>query len=71
MTASKKKISKDNVIPSARAPGALTVCDGTTMIGGIVVRGSFFAFAADGILLGEFATQQEAMRAIPKAGSAT
>jgi outer membrane protein assembly factor BamB len=67
MTANKKKIPKDNVIPRASASGALTVIDGTVTVGSIVARdGSFFAFDADGILLGKYSTQGEAMRSIPE-----
>jgi hypothetical protein len=57
-----------SVIPSASSPGALTVCDGTVMVGTIIVRnGSFFAFDAIGIPIGEFETQREAVFSIPKA----
>ena len=53
-------------IPNAHVPEALAVTDGQDCIGHIVARdGSYFAFGADDILLGEFSTQREAMRAIP------
>jgi hypothetical protein len=53
-------------IPHAHAPEALAVTDGQDCIGHIVARdGSYFAFGADDILLGEFSTQREAMRALP------
>jgi hypothetical protein len=59
-------------IPSAHAPGALAVTDGSMFIGSIVTTdGSFFAFDATGVLVGEFATQRQAVRAIPKAGGAS
>jgi hypothetical protein len=58
-------------IPSANAPGALAVSDGSTFAGSIVAMdGAFFAFDADGILLGAFHTQRAAMRVIPKAADA-
>jgi hypothetical protein len=64
----RKRISKCNDIPHAHAPGALAVTDGGTCIGRIVVRdGSYFAFETDNVLVGEFATQREAMRALPAA----
>ena len=53
-------------IPSPLSPGALSVTDGATTVGTVVVRdGSYFAFDAEGVLIGEYATQQKAMRAIP------
>jgi hypothetical protein len=58
----RKKITD---IPNPHTPGALAVSDGTTCIGHIVHAGSYFAFDADDILIGEYATQREAMRAIP------
>ena len=59
-----KKIS----VPRVNAPGALSVTDGTIFIGRIVVQdGSYFAFSTDDSLLGEFATQSEAVRALPAA----
>ena len=58
----RKKIS----VPRVNA--ALAVTDGTTLIGHIVARdGSYFAFRPDDSLLGEFATQSEAVRALPAA----
>ncbi|MGC2081609.1 MAG: hypothetical protein WA728_37440 [Xanthobacteraceae bacterium] len=56
-------------IPSAHAPGALAVTDGTEFVGSIVAAdGSWFAFDRAGVLLGEFRAQRAAMRIIPKAG---
>ena len=54
-------------IPKADTPGALFVSDGTDPVGSIVViDSSYFAFDLEHILIGEFASQREAMRAIPK-----
>jgi hypothetical protein len=67
VTAVKKKISKRN-IPSASAPGALAVTDGTVAVGSIVERDrAFFAFNVDGVLLGTFSTQRMAVIALPRA----
>jgi len=64
MTRNKKFVG--NVIPSPRAAGALSVTDGGDTIGSIVIRGeSFFSFDADGVLLGEFDTQRDAVFAFP------
>ena len=64
----RKKISKRNDISSAPAADSLAVTDGTTWIGRIVVRdGFYFAFGTNNILVGEFATQREAMCALPAA----
>lgn len=55
-------------IPKATAAGALAVSDGMTARGSIVERdGSFFAFNADGVLVGEFPALRQAMRAVPPA----
>jgi hypothetical protein len=55
-----------NTAPHARAPGALSVYDGTTWVGSIAIRGDeFFAFNTAGNLLGSFKSQAEAMRSIP------
>jgi len=63
-----KKVSTRNYIPSARMAHALAVTDGGTCIGRIVAHdGSYFAFGTDVVLLGEFSTQREAMRALPAA----
>ncbi len=57
-------------IPNPHAPDSLAVTDGTTSIGRIVARdGSYFAFGTDNILLGEFATQGQAMHALPAASA--
>jgi hypothetical protein len=57
---------------STAAPDSLAVTDGTTLIGHIVARdGSYFAFRPDDSLLGEFATQGEAVRAFPAADAST
>jgi hypothetical protein len=46
------------------------VTDGGTCIGRIVVRdGSYFAFGADDILIGEFPSQREVMRVLPAANA--
>jgi hypothetical protein len=63
-----KKISTRNDIPSAHAPGALSIYDGQNLAGRIVVKdGSYFAFRADHVLVGEYTTQREATRALPAA----
>ena len=52
-------------IPNPNSPHALAVTDGTTTVGAIVPHdGSYFAFDVDDVLVGEYATQREAMRAI-------
>jgi hypothetical protein len=56
-------------IPNPRTPGALAVTDGTTCIGYIVHDDTYFAFDADNVLIGEYATQREAMRAMPAANT--
>ncbi len=54
--------------PNAHTPGAMFVTDGQEVAGSLVVRDrSFFAFGADGVLIGEFESQREAIHAIPKA----
>jgi hypothetical protein len=58
--------SKPPNIPSTHDRDALTVTDGTFLAGYICVReGGVFAFLPDGSLLGEYRTQQEAVRALP------
>jgi hypothetical protein len=55
-------------IPKANAPGALHVSDGADACGTIVERdGSFFTFDIDGVLVGEYPSQREAVRACPPA----
>jgi hypothetical protein len=65
------KMSKKRTdIPNPHAPGALAVTDGTTHIGSIVMHdGAYFAFGIDGVLVGEYATQGKAMRALPVANA--
>jgi hypothetical protein len=63
-----KKISKPNDIPNALMAHSLAVTDGGTCIGRIVAHdGSYFAFGTNNVLVGEFATQGQAMRALPAA----
>ena len=53
-------------IPNPRVANALRVADGTETVGFPVESdGAFFSFERDGVLIGEFATQRQAMRAIP------
>jgi hypothetical protein len=48
------------------AANALSVADGTVTVGFLVASdGSFFSFDRDGVLLGEYPTQRQAMRTIP------
>ncbi len=64
--ATRRKRRKSNGIPDPRAPGALTVTDGHEHVGTVVpCDGSFFAFGTDNVLIGEYRSQAEAMRAIP------
>jgi hypothetical protein len=52
-------------ISNPNSPHALAVTDGTTTVGAIVPHDeSYFAFDVDDVLVGEYATQREAMRAI-------
>jgi hypothetical protein len=55
------------MIPNLRTiAGALAVTDGAATAGYIVkLDGSYFAYSADQILIGEYSTQRAAMRAIP------
>jgi hypothetical protein len=54
-------------IPRADTPGALSVSDGSDTVGFIVaIDGSHFAFDVEHVLVGAYASQREAMRAIPK-----
>ncbi len=62
-----KMNKKRTDIPNPHAPGALAVTDGGTCIGYIVHAGAYFAFGADGVLVGEYDTQGKAMRALPAA----
>jgi hypothetical protein len=49
---------------------SLAVTDGNEFIGRVVLHdGSYFAIRPDGSQLGEFATQREAVCALPKASS--
>jgi hypothetical protein len=53
-------------IPHPHVANALSVTDGTETVGFLVASdGSFFSFDRDAVLIGEFATQRQAMRAIP------
>ena len=54
------------IIPNPRtANDALAVTDGAVTIGYIIERdGAFFAFDADGALIGEYATRTQAVRSI-------
>jgi hypothetical protein len=55
-----------NAIPSAQAPGFITVTDGTLTVGTIVERdGSHFAFNPDGQVIGEYPTRRRAIQALP------
>jgi hypothetical protein len=48
-------------------PGALSVSDGSETVGSIVtIKGSYFAFDVEHVFVGMYASQREAMRAIPK-----
>jgi hypothetical protein len=54
-----------SAIPKSNAPGVLTVTNGQITVGTIVARGgSHFAFLAAGVLIGEYRTRPEAMRAL-------
>ncbi len=55
------------MIPNPRTtPGALAVTDGHDTAGYVIEHdGSFFAYGADQILIGEFPTRRAAARAIP------
>jgi hypothetical protein len=59
------------IIPNPRtADDALAVTDGAITIGFIIARdGAFFAFDADGVLIGEYPTRRAAVRSIPAARS--
>ncbi len=53
-------------LPTARTSVALAVTDGHNTIGYVIEHdGSYFAYGADQILIGEFKTRREAVRAIP------
>ncbi len=55
-------------IPNPSSTAAKAVTDGHETAGYVIEHdGSYFAFDADAVLLGEFETQQQAMRSIPKA----
>ncbi len=57
---------RKEVIPDPNSPGALSVSDGTTRVGTVVERDhSWFSFGIDGVLIGEYASMREAMRAVP------
>jgi hypothetical protein len=55
------------MIPNPRTTvGALAVTDGHFTAGYVVkLDGSYFAYGADEVLIGEYSTQRAAMRAIP------
>jgi hypothetical protein len=54
-------------IPDPHTDSASAVTDGAVMVGRIVQQdGSFFAFDANFVLLGEYRTLRAAIRAIPK-----
>jgi hypothetical protein len=57
-----------SAIPNpSTAPDALSISDGHETIGYCIARdGSFFAFDVNFVLLGEFRSQREAVRSIPK-----
>jgi hypothetical protein len=58
-------------IPTATASDALRVFDGPSFVGRVVERDRcWFSFNADGILMGEFCSFREAVRAIPRRISA-
>jgi hypothetical protein len=51
---------------------SLSVADGTETVGFLVASDrSFFSFDRDGVLLGEYPTQRQAMRAIPASAGIT
>jgi hypothetical protein len=60
-------MTRKNGIPNPRtATNVLRVADSTQTVGFLVASdGSFFSFDRDGVLLGEFPAQRQAMRAIP------
>jgi hypothetical protein len=61
---------KKSNLPSAHAPGALSVTDGTEFVGTIVKHsGEYFSFDPTGVLVGEYPTQAAAMRSLPRASS--
>ena len=63
----RNKTSKSD-IPNSRAETALAVTDGGDCIGRIVEHGGvYFAFGTNDALIGAFATQREAMCALPPA----
>jgi hypothetical protein len=54
-------------IPNLRTANALSVTDSGVTVGFLIKSESaFFSFDRDGVLIGEFKTQREAMRALPK-----
>jgi hypothetical protein len=60
----KKSFKANDHIPRASAPNALSLYDGTNMVGTIVAHdGAFFVFDPAGILIGEYESQREAMLA--------
>jgi len=71
MTNTRTSAAAQAVAPKARTPkatdaSALSVCDGTDCVGHLVEHGGkFFAFDLTDKLIGKFATQREAMCAIP------
>jgi hypothetical protein len=56
-----------NGIPRATASDAMRVFQDQNFIGCVIERdGSWFSFDADGILIGEFRSFRESVRAIPR-----
>jgi hypothetical protein len=56
-----------SIIPSPHSADSLVVTDGQQAVGKIIYHdGSFFAFGADDILIGEYHSRQAAMRSIPR-----
>jgi hypothetical protein len=55
------------MIPNPRtAAGALAVADGHVTVGYVIAQdGSYFAYGADQVLIGEFKSQRAAMKSIP------
>jgi hypothetical protein len=62
----KAKRSKNSIPDPCHAANALSITSGHETIGFVVEHDkSFFAFNAEGILLGEYQTQRAAVRSIP------
>jgi hypothetical protein len=59
-----------STIPSPHNPNALSIADGQTHVGKVLHHdGAYFAFDADDVLVGEYRTQREAARALPRSVS--